>query len=54
MRIVCIAENFQFLGEHQPFQVQHFNRAMDFLLEHGDAVQKKVSWATANLLNLAV
>ena len=43
-----------FLGDHQPFQVQHFYRAMDFLLEHGEAVQKEVFWSTANLLNLTV
>ena len=43
-----------FLGDHQPLQVQHFYRAMDFLLEHGEAVQKEVFWSTANLLNLTV
>jgi hypothetical protein len=43
-----------FLGEHEPLQVQHFYRAMDFLLEHGEAVQKEVFWSTANLLNLTV
>ena len=43
-----------FLGDHQPFQVQHFYRAMDFLLEHGEAIQKEVFWSTANLLNLTV
>ena len=43
-----------FLGEHEPLQVQHFYRAMDFLLEHGEAIQKEVFWSTANLLNLAV
>ena len=43
-----------FLGDHQPFQVQHFYRAMDFLLEHGEALQKEVFWSTANLLNLTV
>jgi transposase len=43
-----------FLGDNQPFQVQHFYRAMDFLLEHGEAIQKEVFWSTANLLNLTV
>jgi hypothetical protein len=43
-----------YLGDHQPLQVQHFYRAMDFLLEHGEAIQKEVFWATANLLNLTV
>ena len=28
-----------FLGDHQPLQVQHFYRAMDFLLEHSEAIQ---------------
>jgi hypothetical protein len=27
-----------FLGDHQPLQVQHFYRAMDFLLENGEAI----------------
>jgi IS4 transposase len=43
-----------FLGDHQVLQVQHFYRAMDFLLEHGEAIQKEVFWSTANLLNLTV
>ncbi len=43
-----------FLGNDQQLQVQHFYRAMDFLLEHADAIQKEVFWATANLLNLTV
>jgi IS4 transposase len=43
-----------FLGDHQPLQVQHFYRAMDFLLEHGEAIQQEVFWSTANLLNLTV
>lgn len=43
-----------YLGEHQPLQVQHCYRAMDFLLEHEQAIQKEVFWATANLLNLTV
>jgi len=43
-----------YLGDHQPLQVQHFYRAMDLLLEHEEAIQKEVFWATANLLNLSV
>jgi hypothetical protein len=43
-----------FLGDDQQLQVQHFYRAMDFLLEHADAIQKEVFWATASLLNLTV
>lgn len=43
-----------YLGEHQPLQVQHCYRAMDFLLEHEQAIQKEVFRATANLLNLTV
>jgi len=42
------------LGDHPPLQVQHFYRAMDFLLEHTEAIQKEVFWSTANLLNLTV
>jgi len=38
----------------QALQVQHFYRAMDILLEHGEDIQKKVFWATASLLNLTV
>ena len=34
--------------------MQHFYRAMDFLLEHAEAIQKEVFWSTANLLNLTV
>ena len=37
-----------------PLQVQHCYRGMDFLLEHEQAIQKKVFWATAHLLNLTV
>jgi transposase len=43
-----------FLGDHQQLQVQHCYRAMDFLLEHADAVQKEIFWSTASLLNLTV
>jgi hypothetical protein len=43
-----------YLGEHQELQVQHCYRAMDFLLEHEEAIQKEVFWSTANVLNLTV
>ncbi len=43
-----------YLGDHQPLQVQHCYRAMDFLLEHQERIQKEVFWATASLLNLTV
>jgi transposase len=43
-----------YLGEHPPIKVQHCYRAMDFLLEHADAIQKEVYWSTASLLNLTV
>jgi len=43
-----------FLGTEEQLQVQHFYRAMDFLLEHAEAVQKEVFWSTASLLNLTV
>lgn len=38
----------------QSVQVQHFYRSMDFLLEHETAIQEKVFWATAQLMNLTV
>lgn len=41
-------------GDDDKLQVQHFYRAMDFLLHHSDSIQKEVFWATANLLNLTV
>jgi len=41
-------------GEESPLQVQHFYRAMDFLIEHAEALQKEVFWSTASLLNLTV
>ena len=41
-------------GEETPLQVQHFYRAMDFLLEHAEAIQKEVFWSTASVLNLTV
>jgi transposase len=43
-----------YLSGEQALQVQHFYRAMDFLLENTEAVQKEVFWSTANLLNLTV
>ena len=43
-----------YLGHTEKLQVQHFYRAMDFLLEHDEDVQKEVFWSTANLLNLTV
>ncbi len=41
-------------GDESPLQVQHFYRAMDFLLEHAENLQKEVFWSTASLLNLTV
>jgi len=43
-----------YLGTEEDLQVQHFYRAMDFLLEHDDEIQKEVFWSTASLLNLTV
>jgi hypothetical protein len=43
-----------YLGHGETFQVQHFYRAMDFVLEHADQIQEEVFWSTANLLNLTV
>jgi transposase len=43
-----------FLGHEEQFQVQHFYRAMDFLLEYAEKIQEEVFWSTANLLNLTV
>ena len=40
------------LGIEKPLQVQHLYRSMDFLLKHEAAIQEKIFWATANLLNL--
>lgn len=48
------AEEVFLVGEESPLQVQHFYRAMDFLLEHAEAIQKEVFWSTASLLNLTV
>ena len=43
-----------FLGDEASLQVQHCYRAMDFLLEHAESLQKEVFWSTASLLNLTV
>lgn len=43
-----------YLGDDAPLQVQHCYRAMDFLLEHSEAIPKEVFWSTASLLNLTV
>jgi transposase len=43
-----------FLGTEEDLKVQHFYRAMDFLLEHSEDIQKEVFWSTASLLNLTV
>ena len=48
------AANEVYLGDEDALQVQHFYRAMDFLLENADALQKEVFWSTASLLNLTV
>jgi IS4 transposase len=43
-----------FLGTQEALQVQHFYRAMDFLLQHAQDIQREVFWSTASLLNLSV
>ena len=43
-----------YLGNEEPLEVQHFYRAMDFLLEHVEVIQEEVFWSTASLLNLTV
>lgn len=43
-----------FLESEEPLQVQHLYRAMDFILEHEEAIQKEVFWSVANLFNLEV
>lgn len=48
------AANEVYLGCDDQLQAQHFYRAMDFLPEHTEDVQKEVFWATANLLNVTV
>jgi transposase len=42
------------LGNPEPISLQHLYRAMDFLLEHQEMVQKEVFFATADLFNLEV
>jgi transposase len=42
------------LGNPEPIALQHLYRAMDFLLEEEDRLQKEVFFATADLLNLEV
>ena len=42
------------LGNDEQIEVQHLYRAMDFLLEHEEAIQREVFFATADLLNLEV
>ena len=42
------------LGNPEPISLQHLYRAMDFLLEHGEEIQKEVFFATADLLHLEV
>lgn len=42
------------LGNEEEIKVQHLYRAMDFLLEHEEALQREVFFATADLLNLEV
>jgi len=42
------------LGNPEPISLQHLYRAMDFLLEHEEAIQKEVFFATADLFNLEV
>ncbi len=48
------AENDVHLSIEHPIQIQHLYRSMDFLLKYQDAIQEKVFWATAHLLNLTV
>lgn len=42
------------LGNSQPISLQHLYRAMDFLLEHEERVQREVFYSTADLFNLEV
>ena len=48
------AANEVYLGSDENLQAQHFYRAMDFLLEHTEAIEKEVFWSTASLLNLTL
>lgn len=43
-----------YLGDEQALQVQHFYRAMDFLIEHAEKIQEEVFWSMANMLDLMV
>jgi len=42
------------LGNPEPISLQHLYRAMDFLLEQEESIQREVYFATADLLNLEV
>jgi len=42
------------LGNPEPLSLQHLYRAMDFLREHGEEIQKEVFFATADLFHLEV
>jgi len=42
------------LGNPETISLQHLYRAMDFLLEHEELIQKEIFFATADLLNLEV
>ena len=42
------------LGNPEPISLQHLYRAMDFLLEHEDVLQKEIFFATADLFHLEV
>jgi transposase len=42
------------LGNPEPIALQHLYRAMDFLLDREESIQKEVFFATADLLNLEV
>ena len=42
------------LGNPEPISLQHLYRAMDFLLEHEESIQKEVFFATVDLFNLEV
>jgi transposase len=42
------------LGSPEPLSLQHLYRAMDFLLQQGETMQREVFFSTADLLNLEV
>lgn len=48
------AQEDVFIDTDEPLQLQHLYRAMDFLLEHEEPIQKSVFWSLATLLNLEV